>query len=81
MPPLVTALGVEPGRSFGLDLEPDSEMLITSAGRDNKDNLFRLIDLNEDNDFLDLGETVLWATGNGSEEFVDFARTAEYIQI
>ena len=60
---LVTDLGVELGSAFGMALGPEGEILITSAGRDNKDNLFRLLDLNGDN------------------EFVDFARTSEYINI
>ncbi len=77
----LASLGVEMGSAFGMALGPDGEILITSAGRDIKDNLFRLVDLNADGDFLDEGETILWAIGNGSDQFVDFARSAEYIQV
>lgn len=78
---LVAALGVELGSAFGFALGPDDEMLVVSAGSDSKDNLFRLLDFNGDGDYLDTGETILWASGNGRDEFVDFARTAEYIKI
>lgn len=78
---LVAALGVELGSAFGLAMGPNGEISIVSAGADSKDNIFHLIDLNGDLDFMDTGETVLWSVGNGADQFVDFARTAEHIKI
>lgn len=77
----VAELGVKFGNAFGLAVGPDGEMVLVSAGSDSKDNIFKLIDLNGDLDFMDEGEVVLWAKGNGSNKFVDFARTAEYVQV
>lgn len=77
----MSSLGVELGHAFGLAMGPEGEITFVSAGADNKDNILRLIDLNGDLDFMDAGETLLWNTGNGAHQFVDFARTAEYIKI
>lgn len=77
----VADLGVELGSAFGFAIGPDGEMILVSAGADSKDNVFRLVDLNGDSDFMDEGEMQLWNIGNGKDKFVDFARTAEYIKI
>jgi hypothetical protein len=70
--------GLELGSSFGAGIGPGGEVMIGSAGADIRDNMFRLIDMNGDGDFLDAGETIAWATGNGSGVFTDNPRSMEY---
>ncbi|MEM7468158.1 MAG: hypothetical protein AAF387_14885 [Pseudomonadota bacterium] len=77
----VGALGVQLGSAFSLAIGPNGEISVVSGGADLSDNVFRLVDQNGDGDFLDAGETLLWAAGNGSGVFADFARTAEYISV
>ena len=77
---LVAGLGVQLGNAFSLAIGENGELIIVSAGSDVKDNVFRLVDLNGDGDYLDDGETILWVSANG-DDFVEFARTAEFITI
>ncbi len=66
--------------SFDMAVGPDGELLVTSAGATSSDNIFRLVDLNHDGDFLDAGETIVWADGGGgSGVFIDNPRTIQYI--
>ncbi len=67
------------GATWALSIGPGGELLLASSGTDQKDNIFRLVDLNGDDDFLDAGETIAWATGHGSGVFVDYARSLQYI--
>jgi len=67
------------GSSWSLAIGPGGELLVSSAGTDEKDNVFRLLDLTGDGDFLDHGETIVWVSGHGSGIFVDNARSLEYI--
>ena len=69
---------VELGSSYALAIGPGGELLVASSGSDIADNIFRLVDVNDDGDFLDDGETILWAKGNGSDVFVDYARSLDY---
>jgi len=71
--------GYELGSSFSMAIGPDGELLVASSGADIRDNVFRLVDLNSDGDFLDAGETIVWASGHGSGVFIDYARSVEYI--
>jgi hypothetical protein len=71
--------GLELGSTWALAIGPGGELLVGSAGADAKDNIFRLVDLNGDGDFLDNRETIAWATGHGSGLFVDYARSLYYI--
>jgi hypothetical protein len=67
------------GASWALAIGPGGELLVASSGTDENDNVFRLLDLTGDGDFLDHGETIVWASGHGSGVFVDNARSLEYI--
>jgi hypothetical protein len=69
---------VEMGSCWALAIGPGGELLVASSGADEKDNIFRLIDVNDDGDFLDDNETILYAKGNGSDVFVDYARSLDY---
>lgn len=64
--------------SFGLAIGPEGELLVGSAGADENDNIFRLVDGNGDGDFLDDGETIVWASGHGSGVFIENPRSLEY---
>jgi hypothetical protein len=66
------------GSSWALAIGPGGELLVASSGGDEADNVFRLVDVNEDGDFLDENETILYAKGNGSGVFVDYARAMDY---
>ncbi len=67
--------------TFGIAIGPNREIMMTSNGSDtgDTDNLVRLVDFNGDGDYLDDGETIIWATGNGDATFVERARSVEYI--
>jgi len=67
------------GSSYGMAIGPGGELMVGSAGTDDKDNMFRLVDLNGDGDFLDDGETILWAKGNDAGVFIENPRSMEYI--
>lgn len=72
--------GVSMGFSYGLAIGPGGELSVGSAGSTLLDNIFRLVDLNGDGDFLDPGETILWANGGaGSGQFIDNPRSLEYV--
>lgn len=67
------------GATWALAIGPGGELLVASSGTDESDNILRLLDLNDDGDFLDANETIAWATGHGADVFVDYARSLEYI--
>jgi hypothetical protein len=73
--------GFDMSATFSMAMGPGKECAITSNGGDtsNLDNIFRLIDLNQDGDYMDEGETIVWAQGNGAGTFVERARAVEYI--
>jgi hypothetical protein len=66
--------------SFGIALGPGGEISLGSAGSDTQDNVFRLVDLNADGDFLDAGETIVWKDGGTTGVFIDNPRTLQYIR-
>jgi len=66
---------VELGSSFGLTMTSAGELYLTSAGSDMSDNVFRLIDLDADGRYLSEGETIVWRSGQGPGEAVEFARS------
>ncbi|MCA9283575.1 MAG: hypothetical protein KDA22_00055 [Phycisphaerales bacterium] len=71
--------GFELGSSFGLAIGPDARLALGSAGATTADNVFLLQDLNADGDYLDDGETTVWANGGaGSGDFVDNPRALEF---
>ncbi|MFH1745663.1 MAG: PEP-CTERM sorting domain-containing protein [Planctomycetota bacterium] len=71
--------GISLGATWALAIGPGGELLVASAGVDASDNILRLLDLNDDGDFLDANETIAWATGHGDGVFIDYARSLEYI--
>ena len=59
--PSVIPTGFEFGANFAIATGPGGELSITSNGSDpNEDNIFRLIDLNGDGDYLDEDETIIY---------------------
>ena len=66
------------GSVFSITYGPDHKMAVESSGSDSKDNVFVLIDANGDGDYLDDGETTVWADANSSGEFLSSARAVEY---
>ncbi len=71
----------EMSATFSLAVGPGGEIAVTSNGGDDpgeRDNIFRLVDLNGDRAFYDEGETIIWAKGNGPDTFVERARAVEY---
>jgi Ca2+-binding RTX toxin-like protein len=62
------------GSAFGIAAGPPGELVITSAGNDPQDNVFRLLDGNHDGDFLDAGETQVWLAATE----LDFPRALAY---
>ncbi len=63
---------------FAIAVGPGAELALTSSGSDAQDNIFRLVDLTADGDFLDEGETLAWVTGNGAA-FAEQARSVQYM--
>jgi hypothetical protein len=74
--------GYRMGYSFPMAIGPGGELMVGSDdGGFQGDNIFRLIDLNGDGDFMDEGETIVWADGGaGSGVFIDNARCMDYLQ-
>lgn len=52
--------------AFTISVGPGGEMMVGSSGAEIGDNVFRLLDLNGDGDFMDAGETIVWLSGNGA---------------
>lgn len=68
---------------FDIAFGPGGRIAVTSNGSDIQDNVFMLIDKSvpADGDFLDDGETTLWASGTtGEDGFIDNARAVEFIR-
>ncbi len=70
--------GYELGSSYYLAIGPGGELLVSSAGTDIRDNVFRLVHLDFDGDFFDPGETIVWRSAHGGA-FIEYARSLEYI--
>jgi hypothetical protein len=71
--------GFDMGSSFGMAIGPGGQLAVGSGGGTTADNVFRLVDGNDDGDFLDDGETTVWADGgSGSGDFVDNPRSLEF---
>lgn len=64
------------GSAFGIAASPEGEIYISSAGREEQDNVIRLVDLDGDGLFNSIGETRMWRRGNGDGP-VEFARALE----
>ncbi|HEY3243896.1 MAG TPA: hypothetical protein VGM03_11145 [Phycisphaerae bacterium] len=63
---------------FSIAVGPGGEIAITSNGTDSQDNIFRLVDLNGDGDFMDAGETQDWLTADGTD-FPETLRSVQYM--
>lgn len=65
--------------AFSLATGPDGELAIASNGTDaNEDNIFRLVDLNSDGDYLDADETIVYASRQLTGFFPERPRVVEY---
>ena len=73
--------GFDMSATFSMAIGPHKELAVTSNGTDtgNRDNIFRLVDLDGDGLYTSEGETIIWAQGNGEDTFVERARAVEYI--
>lgn len=69
------------GAAFSIAADADGELAITSNGGDaNEDNVFRLLDLNEDGDYFDAGETIPYLSGLLTSTVPERARVVEYAE-
>ncbi|MEO0825510.1 MAG: PEP-CTERM sorting domain-containing protein [Cyanobacteria bacterium J06639_16] len=65
--------------AFSIAAGPNGELAITSNGGDpNEDNIFRLLDLNQDGDYFDQGETIVYASRQLNGLFPERPRTVAY---
>ena len=79
--PSVIPTGFEFGANFAIATGPRGELSITSNGPDpNEDNIFRLIDLNGDGDYLDQDETIPYLSRALTGFFPDRPRALAYAQ-
>ncbi|MEM9154824.1 MAG: hypothetical protein AAGB13_07255 [Cyanobacteria bacterium P01_F01_bin.33] len=65
---------------FSIAFGPDRELVVTSNGNESENNLFRLVDLNNDGDYFDANETISYAAQSLTGTIPDRARAVEYAQ-
>ena len=66
--------------NFSIALGPDKELVVTSNGGDSENNLFRLVDANDDGDYFDTGETIPYLAASLTGTIPERARAVEYAQ-
>ncbi|NEP42558.1 MAG: PEP-CTERM sorting domain-containing protein, partial [Okeania sp. SIO2H7] len=77
--PSTIPTGFDFGAGFSVATGPSGELSITSNGsQPNEDNVFRLIDLNGDGDYLDADETIIYSSRELTEFFPVRPRVVEY---
>ncbi len=67
------------GLTWGLGITYTGELYLTSAFASENDNVWRLVDLNQNDSFMDPGETIRWTGETINGQFPDFARTVEFL--
>lgn len=72
--------GFEVFNGFSIALGPNKELVVTSNGGDSENNLFRLVDTNDDGDYFDAGETIPYLAANITGTIPERARAVEYAQ-
>ncbi|MEM6403640.1 MAG: DNRLRE domain-containing protein, partial [Cyanobacteria bacterium P01_D01_bin.116] len=70
--------GYELFAAFSIASGPGGELAITSNGDANEDNVFRLLDLNDDGDYFDDGETIPYLSRLLTSTVPERARVVEY---
>ncbi|MEO1131336.1 MAG: hypothetical protein AAFX40_01370 [Cyanobacteria bacterium J06639_1] len=65
---------------FSIAANSDGELVVTSNGFETENNLFRLVDRNNDGDYLDADETVVYAAQSLTGTVPERARAVEYAE-
>ena len=65
---------------FSIAIGPNRDLVVTSNGSGNENNVFRLSDLNQDGDYFDAGETLPYLASSLTGNIPDRARAVEFAQ-